>query len=66
MERVFDNDFRQWKITPEQISRIKNGEVQAMTEVFTDNYDHPIIECGVQLVDMVYLRKELNRRDERL
>lgn len=39
MARVFDNDFRQWKITPEQISRIKNGEVQAMTEVFTDNYD---------------------------
>lgn len=26
---------------------------------FTDNYDHPIYECGVQLVDMVYLRKKL-------
>ncbi|MBQ5319989.1 MAG: GNAT family N-acetyltransferase [Oscillospiraceae bacterium] len=26
---------------------------------FTDNYDHPIYECGIQLVDMVYLRKEL-------
>lgn len=26
---------------------------------FTDNYDHPIFECGVQLVDMVYLRREL-------
>lgn len=26
---------------------------------FTDNYNHPIFECGVQLVDMVYLRKEL-------
>ena len=24
---------------------------------FTDNYDHPIYECGVQLVDMVYLRR---------
>ena len=24
---------------------------------FTDNYDHPIYECGVQLVDMVYLQK---------
>lgn len=23
---------------------------------FTDNYDHPIYECGVQLVDMVYLQ----------
>ena len=26
---------------------------------FTDNYDHPMFEDGVQLVDMVYLRKEL-------
>ena len=26
---------------------------------FTDNYDHPIYECGVQLVDMIYLQKKL-------
>ncbi len=26
---------------------------------FTDNYDHPIVEAGVQLVDMIYLQKEL-------
>ena len=26
---------------------------------FTDNYDHPIIEEGIQLVDMIYLRKKL-------
>ena len=26
---------------------------------FTDNYDHPMFEDGVQLVDMVYLKKEL-------
>lgn len=26
---------------------------------FTDHYDHPIYECGVQLVDMVYLRRVL-------
>lgn len=26
---------------------------------FTDNYDHPIYECGVQLIDMVYLQKKL-------
>ena len=26
---------------------------------FTDNYDHPIIECGVQLVDMIYFQKML-------
>ena len=26
---------------------------------FTDHYDHPICECGVQLVDMVYLQREM-------
>ena len=26
---------------------------------FTDYYDHPIYECGVQLVDMIYLQKKL-------
>ena len=26
---------------------------------FTENYDHPIYECGVQLVDMVYLQRPL-------
>lgn len=26
---------------------------------FTDNYDHPIIEDGVQLVDMIYLRRPI-------
>ena len=29
-------------------------------DFFTDNYDHPICEAGVQLVDMVYLRLDLN------
>jgi len=26
---------------------------------FTDNYEHPMFEEGIQLVDMVYLKKEL-------
>lgn len=26
---------------------------------FTDNYDHLMYECGVQLVDMVYLQRKL-------
>ncbi|MBR5472115.1 MAG: GNAT family N-acetyltransferase [Oscillibacter sp.] len=26
---------------------------------FSDHYDHPIFECGVQLTDMVYLEKAL-------
>ena len=28
-------------------------------DFFTDHYDHPIYECGVQLVDMVYLQRML-------
>ena len=28
-------------------------------DFFTDHYDHPIYECGVQLIDMVYLQKTL-------
>lgn len=28
---------------------------------FTDHYDHPIFECGKQLVDMVYLSMPINR-----
>ena len=26
---------------------------------FTDHYDHPICECGIQLVDMVYLQRKM-------
>ena len=26
---------------------------------FTDNYDHPIFEAGVQLIDMIYFEKSL-------
>lgn len=30
---------------------------------FTDNYDHLMFEDGIQLVDMVYLKKEIRSRD---
>ena len=38
----------------------KCGFVRSHTvkNFFTDNYDHPIYECGVLLTDMVYLRKK--------
>jgi len=35
----------------EKSHRVKN--------FFTDNYDHPMFEDGIQLVDMIYLKKEL-------
>jgi len=42
----------------------KCGFVRSHTvkNFFIENYDHPIYECGVQLVDMVYLRKSILNR----
>lgn len=37
----------------EESRRVKN--------FFLEHYDHPIIEAGVQLADMVYLQKMLNK-----
>lgn len=34
-------------------------ESHRLKNFIADNYDHPIIECGVLLTDMVYLRKTL-------
>ncbi len=34
-------------------------ESHRVKDFFTENYSHPIIECGVLLTDMVYLRKAL-------
>jgi GNAT superfamily N-acetyltransferase len=31
---------------------------QRVKNFFTDNYDHPMYENGIQLVDMVYLKKD--------
>lgn len=31
----------------------------AIKNFFTDNYDHPMFEDGIQLIDMVYLKKKL-------
>ena len=31
-------------------------------DFFTRNYDHPIFEAGVQLVDMIYLQKPLAQK----
>lgn len=34
-------------------------ESHCVKDFFVDNYDHPIFEDGKQLVDMVYLRREI-------
>jgi len=35
-------------------------ESHRVANFFTDHYDHPMFEDGVQLVDMVYLKRERN------
>lgn len=35
------------------------AESHRVKNFFINHYDHPIIECGVQLTDMVYLRKNI-------
>lgn len=35
-------------------------ESHRVKNFFVDNYNHPMFEDGIQLVDMVYLKKELN------
>lgn len=34
-------------------------ESHRVSNFFTDNYDHPMIEDGVLLVDMIYLKKDI-------
>jgi len=34
-------------------------EIYRLRNFFIDNYDHPIFECGTQLIDMVYLEKSV-------
>lgn len=46
---------------PSTLSFYKNSgfrESHRVKNFFTDNYNHPIIEEGIQLVDMVYLKRE--------
>lgn len=31
---------------------------------FTDNYDHPMFDGNIQLVDMIYLKKDLRKMNE--
>ena len=41
----------------------KCGFVRTRTvpNFFTDNYPVPIFECGIQLVDMIYLKKQIKK-----
>ena len=63
---VYKNDFKTMFVgtgeTPGILSFYEScGFVKShrIKNFFTDNYDHPIIEDGIQLVDMIYLKKVL-------
>lgn len=48
--------------TPAILSFYENcgfRESHRVKNFFTDNYDHPMFEDGIQLVDMIYLKKDL-------
>ncbi len=48
--------------TPAILSFYKNCGFEIshrLKNFFTDNYDHPMFEDGIQLIDMVYLKKNL-------
>lgn len=62
----YKNNFRTMLVgtgeTPTILSFYENcGFVKShkVKNFFTDNYDHPMFEDGVQLVDMIYLKKVL-------
>jgi len=41
-------------------------KTHAIKDFFLTNYDHPIVENGVLLTDMVYLEKKLNKKNDNL
>ena len=50
--------------TPAILSFYKNCGFEISYRVknfFTDNYAHPIFENGIQLIDMIYLKKNLHK-----
>jgi len=66
VEQKYGKDFRILRVgtgdSPLTIPFYKRCgfvEIYRLRNFFTDNYDHPIVECGTQLIDMVYLEKRV-------
>ena len=63
---VYKNDYKTMLVgtgeTPAILSFYESCGFEITYRVkhfFTDNYVHPIFECDIQLVDMIYLKKNL-------
>lgn len=71
---IFDfyrNDFRTMLVgtgeTPFILSFYEScgfEKSHRLKNFFTDNYDHPIFEGDIQLIDMIYLKKDLQEIKE--
>lgn len=69
MNFIFDfyrNDYKTMLVgtgeTPAILSFYEScgfEKTHRIKDFFTDNYDHPIFDGDIQLVDMIYLKKEL-------
>ncbi len=62
----YKNDYKTMQVgtgdAPAILSFYKNCGFKIshrLKNFFTDNYDHPMFEDGIQLIDMVYLKKKL-------
>ena len=54
---VMDMKIRERAMGKHQLIFLPVNMQMNIPNFFTDNYDHPIYECGVQLIDMVYLQR---------
>lgn len=62
----YKNDYKTMLVgtgdTPAILSFYENCGFEIshrLKNFFTDNYDHPMFEDGIQLIDMVYLKKNI-------
>ena len=62
----YKNDYKTMLVGTGEVQRILSfyencgfEKSHRITDFFTDNYDHPMFEGEIQLVDMIYLKKEL-------
>ena len=47
---------------PDCTVQVGTGESHRIPDFFTDNYDHPVIDGGIVLRDMVYMKKTPGRK----
>ncbi len=66
ISNFYKNDYKTMLVgtgdTPAILSFYENCGFEIshrLKNFFTDNYDHPMFEDGIQLIDMVYLKKKL-------